>query len=173
MRKWCFLFVLFFFQKAYAANSLKGIGLVKIASKHFQVELHQAIRISDGQAFFVGLDDFGGVAFRVDFAAQTTLITLPGQSVSLGERKLKRILSLPLTRDEFLGLIQYRQPKNFYDAPSLEADTEVWQNDYQKKLRVTFSDFSALDTQERYPSHIVISHKKHHFDLQWQSLEVK
>lgn len=173
MKKWFFLFALFFFQKTYAADLVSGIGLVKIDSKHFCVELHQAIKISEKEAFFVALDDFGGIAFRVDFTAQMTLITLPDQSVSLGDRKLKQILSLPLTRDEFLSLIQYRKPESFSNLESLEKDTEVWQNKSRKKLRVAFSDFPVLATEERYPGHIVISYKKNHFDLKWQSLETR
>lgn len=168
MKKSFFLLALFFFHGAYAADSLKGIGLVKIASKHVRMELHQAIQISANQVFFAGLDDFGEVAFRVDFMAQATMIT---------DRKLKQILSLPLTRDEFLGLIQHRKPGSFSDISSEvqpgKTGTEVWQHQRRKKLRVAFSDFSVLATQELYPKQMSISYKKNHFDLQWQSLETQ
>jgi hypothetical protein len=168
MKKSFFYLALFFCHGAYAADSLKGIGLVKIASKHVRVELHQAIQISESQVFFAGLDDFGEVTFRVDFTAQTTMIT---------DRKLKQILSLPLTRAEFLELIRHRKPESFSDISSEvlsgEMATEVWHHQHRKKLRVVFSDFSVLATQEVYPKQIRISYKKNHFDLKWQSLEAR
>lgn len=166
MKKSFFLLALFFFHGAHAADSLKGIGLVKIASKRVHVEGHQAIQISENRVFFAGLDDFGEVVFRVDFTNQATMIT---------DRKLRQILSLPLTRDEFLGLIRHRKPEIFSDisseVQSEEPGTEVWHHQRYKKLRVVFSDFSVLATQELYPKQMRISYKKNHFDLQWQSLE--
>ena len=178
MRHWvfllclCCLFPTFNVSAQMPGTSLKGLALVHIKSRRVKDQsFQQAVVIRDGDARFIGLDDFGGIAFELTFEGWQMRLDLPGTSVKASSKKLKKLLSLPVSKQDFLAILTHNKP----DAWILrrENDAEVWQYLRHKKLQVTFSDFMLGPVETNYPKHIVISYKDHLFELKWLNVEFK
>lgn len=177
MRPIFFLLFLLITQPVYAAppsdtTTLKGIAVVRIKSAHLGENIfQQAVVVGPDGAQFVGLTDFGNVAFVVYFDGDELRLEIPGQAtVHAGGKSLKRILSLPLNQDEFLHVICHSKPEGFKVAQ--DGDVETWTKLGEKKLAIHFSDFKKLG-KSSYPNHIVIGFKNNIFDLKWQRVEIQ
>lgn len=152
------------------ASSLKGLAVVHVRSRHVKDQaFQQAVVIGGGDARFIGLDDFGGVAFEFSFQGDRMSLDLPGKTVEANSKKLKRLLSLKLTKAEFLAALTHVRPEGWLSRR--EYGAEVWTEPRHKKLTVTFSDFSMGPAEPYYPRRIVIAEKDHLFDLKWLNVE--
>lgn len=147
--------ILFFGLQPAQAAEFKGIALIRIAAKHLKLEMHYAVRLSENDATFAALDDFGGVPFVIHFEGQKMRIqTVAGEKHRQGG-KLKSILSLPLTQAELIAVL---------GGSTLPE---------RKKLRVVQSDFVASQAANPYPLHVLISSKKNEFEFTWVSVSVQ
>lgn len=150
--------------------ALKGLAVVHVRSKAAKDQaFQQAVVIGNGDARFVGLDDFGGVAFTFSFQGERMSLDLPGKTVEASSKRLKRLLSLRLTKADFLGILTHVRPEGWILRRA--HDAEVWNHPRHKKLSVTFSDFSLGPAEPYYPRRIVIAEKDHLFDLKWLNVE--
>jgi hypothetical protein len=148
---------------------LRGIALVNITGKHVQLETNQVVSISHDRATFAALDELGGISFTVQFGAKTTTLVSPEGTTNLGRRRLKTLLSLPLTKDELLSIIRHENSGGFTITTS--ADSESWTK--RSSVSVLYRDFLTATDGTTYPQHITITHKKNRFDLQWVKFERK
>lgn len=138
---------------AHAAD-LKGIARVRIAAKHVRMEMHFAVVIKGEDASFTALDDFGGTPFVIIFAGDKMLIRTAGRGeMRESGRKLKSILSMPLTQGELLAILSGGS------HPS------------RRKLEVITRDFLASPGTNPYPQHVLITRGKNQFELTWQSVK--
>lgn len=156
-----------------APHDLKGLAVVRIKSKHIpDLITEQAVMIRGAEASFVGLSDFGTIAFVVRFAGNTLTIDTPnGNHLETSGKKLKNLLSLPLSKDEFLAVIRFERPPGFRAVCENEVCT--WTKPGEKALGITFSDFGPLKDFGDYPRRIVLTYKKSVFDLKWQNLSLQ
>lgn len=154
-----------------SASSLEGIALVKIQAKHFKMEFEQAVVVDDVTAMFVGLDDFGGELFKLLFSPSGLTILASGSITETKGNKLKKILSLPLTQNEFMQVIQYDMRQGFDISKS--NDQVIWQHQKYKPLTIAFSDFKNIKKDIRYPNKIYIQYKNNYLDLTWIKLVIK
>lgn len=153
-------------------TSLKGLAVVRVRSKRVKDEsFRQAVMVGNGDARFVGLDDFGGVAFVFSFQGDRMSLELPGKTVEASSKKLKRLLSLNLGKADFIAILTHEIPDGW--VLRRDHDAETWSGPRHKKLTVTFSDFSLGPLEPYYPRRIVIAEKDHLFDLKWLNVELQ
>jgi hypothetical protein len=134
--------------------------------------MEQAILIQGEEAHFMGLNDFGAVAFVVRFSGNRLTIDMPsGNHLETSGKKLKNILSLPLSQNEFLGVIRYERPRDFREV--CEKGTCSWMKQGKKALSIVFSDFKSLKDFGNYPYRITLTYKKSIFDLKWQNVTLQ
>lgn len=167
-----FLSLIFFFYHATSlAASLKGLALVHLHSKKINKEFNVGLFLSRDRVDFFAIDDFGGVPFTIAFDGDRLTIASPEGAMETGAGGVKKLLSLPVKRDEFLAVLNYDKPRDFNRRH--EADGEFWQDPKNKKLSIVFADFRKFDvTQPELPMKIRIAHKKYFFELTWQKIEV-
>ncbi|MBF0104305.1 MAG: hypothetical protein HQM16_03150 [Deltaproteobacteria bacterium] len=151
------------------ATGLEGIALVKIKSKHVSMEIEQAVRVNDETALFVGLDDFGGEVFRLSFTPVGLLIIAGAALHQPGAGKLKKILSMPLTEQEFISVIRYQTAGGF-DVINTDSKS-VWTHKKHKDLQVVFDDFREQKKPLMFPEHFCIQFKGHYLDLVWKKIK--
>lgn len=151
-----------------SAADFQGLALVTIHSKRVRLEIHQVISVVGERAVFAALDDFGGVPFVASFAGDRMSFLSTGGTVNAKGKKLKKILSLPLTQTEFLGILRHELPPGF--SASSEGELEVWVK-HGKKTRAIFSEFVASDKATAYPFHILVEDGKFFFEIRWQTLQ--
>jgi hypothetical protein len=153
-------------------DSLKGLAVVRVKSKRVKDEsFRQAVVVGGGDARFVGLDDFGGVAFVFSFQGDRMSLEWPGKTVEASSKKLKRLLSLHLGKADFIAILTHERPEGW--ILRRDHDVEIWNHPRHKKLSVTFSDFSRGPVEPYYPRRIVIAEKDHLFDLKWLNVELQ
>lgn len=152
-------------------KEIRGLAVVKIKSRHVNSEWEQAIVIKGNRATLVGLDDFGGETFRIYFTKRGMTLSAMGHIVKAKPNKLKKILSLPITQDEFLNIMKYQRPEGFLVIN--ENNETVWQKKNKKKLRVRFGDFKKNKLGKDYPQKILITYKKNYLDVEWIKVIVK
>lgn len=149
-----------------AVTAVKGIAAIRLRSRHVRDNaFRQAVIVDGGNARFVGLDDFGGIAFEMNFNGETMELSLPGRDLAAKAKKLKKLLSLPLGKDTFLAIIRYDKPSGWMVQNT--ADTETWTDPKHKKMTVRFADFLLGPLYPRYPRVITIYSGKNLFELKW------
>lgn len=154
-------------------QEIHGVASVEIKSKHFHVQTDQVIVIDRNQARFVGMDDFGGVSFEILFQKNELVFFSSEQIFQTKGEKLKKILSLPLSQDEFLKIIKHELPIGFVSV--LNPTGEIWsdpRNSKKKKLRIHFSEFMNRRGQ-RYPQRIRMECKKNFINLKWIKVDFR
>lgn len=169
----CLLLCLFSVAAQAFELDLKGLAIVRIKSKHIpDLMTEQVVLIRGEKANFVGLNDFGAVAFVVHFSGnRLTIDTLGGSRLETSGKKLKNILSLPLSQNEFLGIIRYDKPRDFRE--DCEKGVCSWMKRGKKTLGIAFSDFQPLKGFGDYPRRIILTYKKSIFDLKWQNVTLQ
>lgn len=150
--------------------SLKGLALVTLKSRRLNLEVEQAIVVKNQMAAFVGLDDFGGESFRLIFTPAGMTIVAGGQAMQTSGKKLKKIISLPLSQKEFLDIVAYQMQGGF--TVKKENEKTYWTRD-KKKVVVEFSQFKKMGKRGRFPWRVFIRHKKNSLKLDWMNLKIE
>jgi hypothetical protein len=166
MKKRCciFLFLFVFISSSSLSFDLKGLARLEIQNRKINLEMDQAVIISDNLIEIHAIDDFGGTPFKIIFVQDSLQIWTNHKMYAAKGSKLKKILSLPLTQDQFMHILRYELPKGF--QKTTQEQTELWQSDRHKKLKIQLSDFtSKLD--QVYPRIIEIRDRKNLFKLTW------
>ena len=146
---------------------IQGLALVSINSKRVNLELDQAVLITEALATFVGFNDFGGEVFRISFSDKGMYIAAKGDLLYAKTNQFKKILSMPLTQEEFMKIMKFRFDDKVFKQTKKDKETVVWEKKTKKKVLVTFQDFIKTQSNRLYPKRITISHKKNSFDLTW------
>jgi hypothetical protein len=136
------------------------------------IELEQATVIEGSQAYFQGINDMGGEVFEATFRPEAVYFSVSGAVYANTKLSLQPILSLPLTRDEFLAILKHERPESFED-PCDCGHEAVWRHKKYPKLMVSFDQMAPVDHVKEFPRHVRIEYKKNVFDLQWLTLETK
>ncbi|MBU0505130.1 hypothetical protein KJ708_03970 [bacterium] len=165
----CLLFALMLCSLSVVAGTadIQGLALVSINSKRVNLELDQAVLITDKTATFIGFDDFGGEVFRISFSDKGMYIAVKGELLYAKTNQFQKILSIPLTQEEFLQIMQFRIDDNAFVERIKEDGVIVWKKKTHKKVSVIFRDFMKTKSKRLYPKKTTISYKKNSFDLTW------
>lgn len=167
------LFGLFILSEpVFAVTAIKGLATVRLVSRNMNVELEQATIIEGDKAFFQGLNDLGGEVFEAVFEPGAVYFSVGGATLGSTRPSLKKVLSLPLTRDEFLAILKHERPESFEDSCDCGHEA-VWQHKKYPKLLVNFDQMAPINQLKEFPRHVHIEYKKNVFDLQWLTLETK
>lgn len=153
-------------------TEIRGVGVVKVNSRRAKGVWEQAVVITKSRAQFVGLDDFGGEIFHIDFNREGMVILAAGHVVGAPWDKLKRILSLPMSQEEFLSVLRYELPDGFSVVEN-KKDGVRWRKEKKKHLVVRFSRFFQAKRDLSYPGRILIQYKNNYFYLEWVKVTVK
>lgn len=151
---WQFFFIVPFLvlsNSAYA-DSLKGIALVRVVSRHVNIEMHFAVNLEKEAISFVAIDDLGGSPFSIRLDQHSmTVVQAGGAAMNKSSSKVKSLLSMPITQKQLISLL--------------------WGNEttVRKKLKVSFADLVASEWTNPYPQHLLIQNGKNQFELTWVS----
>lgn len=152
MRYLLFIVLLFYSSLAYSIESIRGVADVTLIKKTHTYHFTQAVVI-DGldDADFEALDDFGNTLFRVDFSKNGKTILETGlRDYTLGNRRFKKLLSLPISKEEFIGVL--------LDYPNCEEN---------KKIKIVSTNRKNIFS---YPNEIRIISKKATLAIVWRKI---
>jgi len=175
--KYFFLIIILLAPCAYAnglsqdngENNISGLAIVNIQSKKVNLEFEQAILVDHDKAVFVALNDFGGETFRIIFQHKKMLIVTNEGVTETSGKKLKKILSLPLSQDEFLNIVRFKLDESF-DVKNGDGKIN-WIHKKKKKMKILFEDFRKLSSNKLYPFHIRMEYKKNFLDFSWLKIK--
>ncbi len=168
-----FLILILVAPVAFAVGNLKGLTILKIKAKHINVELEQAVIINGDQAIFQGLDDLGGDVFTAVLGEQNIDFLVQGRLIKSKNNSLQKVLSLPLTRTEFLSILRHEKPATFEESCPCEGE-QYWKPMDKRKMKVTYSDPAWIGgTKEYFLKHVRIENDDYYFDLTWKNVSIK
>lgn len=148
----------------------KGVAVVHVHSKRINQEFSVGVFLRGNDVRFFAIDDFGGVPFGVQFDRNKLVVTQGDSGIVAGGRRVKAFLSLPVDRGGFLAVLNHEKPVDFVRLA--EDDIETWRHVKRKHLKVIFDGFGACGrVPERFPLHLKMEHKKHFFEMTWQTCE--
>ncbi|MBI2340301.1 MAG: hypothetical protein HYU99_08065, partial [Deltaproteobacteria bacterium] len=142
---------------------LRGHALVEWSSGKRIYRFDQVIVIAnEGSADFETIDDFGNTLLRFGFAD--------------GKIRLGKLLSLPLSRDEFIAYLLYRVPERDDRAISVNADgrvigVEKKSKSQNKRYKISFRDFKKRGNI-LYPKTIEMTSRKTSLKITWKNAEL-
>lgn len=149
-------------------DSFKGLALIHLKSRRLSDQIYeQAVIVKGKEAQFVGLSNLGTVAFVLTFQNDEMILQSPAGGYVGKNKKLRKLLSLPLTKEEFLAVIRYEKPQDFHFKETSTRDKVSWIKPKRQKMKIEFSNFME---DKSYPKQIRIEYKHSFFDLKWQNL---
>ena len=164
MKKLLLFFLVLFSASECFAFDISGLALINLKNKKMSFSIDQAVILDDEGALFVGIDDFGGELFKLDFKKTRVEILSAGKIYYSKKNTLKRIISLPLTREEFLSLFYFKAPDTF------KVVENTWVHTKYKGLKIIFKDFIDIKGKS-IPKGFEITYKRNLFEFQWVSLK--
>lgn len=157
--------------------SLKGHAAIEWKYKKRLFRFDQAIVIQSlDRSTFETLDDFGNTVFKLGFIGDDLILFQGDEGNVYDKSKFKKLLSLPLSRDEFIKALFYRIPDvtQFKFKIGSNGTLEKYEKKTGKsKLRykVIYSDFRDVNGT-LYPFGINIVAKKTQLKIKWQSITI-
>ncbi len=149
-----FFFFLFFLLplSAMAIESIHGVADVTLIKKSRTYHFTQVLVINGlDDAHFEALDDFGNTLFRVNFSRHgRTILETGSGDYSLGNRRFKKLLSLPISKEEFIGVL--------LDYPN-----------YEKNKKIKFVSTNRSN-KFSYPNEIRMISKKATLVIVWKKI---
>lgn len=151
--------------------SRKGLAVVHVHSRHINREFTVGIFLALDNVRFLGIDDFGGVPFVMGFDRDKLTLLENREMIQTGSGTVKKLLSMPVKRDEFLSLLNYHDlSRNFVRQDT--AGQKIWRHKKKKNMRAVFDDFrSCGEDKKLFPHRLKLSYKKYFFSLAWQKCE--
>lgn len=151
-------------------SEIRGLAIVHIKSKHLHVKNHMGVIVTPDAVQFFLIDDFGGIPLVVDFDKNKLRFRSPDEEKTTKSKNLKKVLSLPLKKQDFLDFLNYNYSKKFIRL--WEENQESWQKSRQQKLKMIFTNFkSSLPSQSFFPHTLRIEYKKYFLEIKWQKIE--
>ncbi len=151
--------LLFFSSPSFAVTALSGQAQVILKSKKKIQRFDQAIVVDrEGNAAFEALDDFGNTVFRLNFIDNQLMLETGGGLYQSSDSRLGRLITLPLTREEFISFLLYRLPQtpglnSVYDEQGQLVSVEKKGRKKKKNYKITFINLQNQDSLV-YPSTI-------------------
>src|SRR3989338_4567826 len=112
-----FLFLVFFVLSAdivlAQAPTYQGLALTSLVSKQMNLQIIQSVRIFSDHAEFVGVDDFGNPIFHIRFGSRGMQFYDGQSSYSVKKDHLKKIISLPISQQDFLSVLRFEPNHHF------------------------------------------------------------
>jgi len=157
-------FLLLLWSDSACAFLHKGLAHIQIRNSRTVLELTQFVTLSDSAASFVNLDDWGTESFSLVFSGGTLQFVSPNGEADFKSKSLKKLLSLPLTQDEFLAILRFEKPAGF--SESIQDGVVSWKKPGYKKMQIVLQNFGTISSGKK-PADIRIEYKKNLFQLQW------
>lgn len=159
------LIILFILPSAYAFDSLKGIAQIEWVRKKKIYRFDEAILLNPShQIEFETLDDFGNTLLKLDFTSQ----------------QLKKILYLPISREDFVAYLLYQIPLDHQDLNmTYDQEGHVVSLENKAKRKKEYYKINFLNFQKRnkmgeiYPQTIEFISKKTSLKITWKELQIK
>lgn len=148
-----------------AFNSLKGIAQVEWVRKKKIYRFDEAILLQPPHEIeFETLDDFGNTLLRLDFTSH----------------QLKKVLSLPITQQEFVSYLLYQAPLSSQTLEILyNQEGKVMSVENKAKKKKNYYKINFLNLQKRnkmgeiYPQTIEFISKKTSLKITWKEIQIK